>query len=155
MESAERYKVEKDNYDGLEETKLYKYGFSGKLLDLREKKNRKKLPKLVKHLMVEDNNLKTSMREIVKPKFQDEKLKKDTTFDDIINDELFSGLSFWGQKATDYKSGIVIKIELNKIGYDGVIFRRKEFRSCFNKSSNPNQLIMLIYLLHLTVTLLT
>lgn len=53
------------------------------------------------------------------------------TFESVVNNIRKSGLSWWGQRATDFEAGESMRADLERLGYDGIIFIEG------NRSSEP------------------
>ncbi len=134
---ATRYNSDDEDREML----LLSYSFSGKLLDLRQKNDRKKLINLVKKLKDDDNCVrldvmgggpfKENTSKLTKYKCNGKRykeLKKSidavttmTTTEDVLNDAPYDGLRFWNQNCSDFTNGIILRNELERLGYDGFI----------------------------------
>ena len=44
-----------------------------------------------------------------------------TTTEDVLNDAPYDGLRFWNQNCSDFSNGIILRNELERLGYDGFI----------------------------------
>src|SRR5699024_215821 len=106
-----------------EETELFCYESYVKLLDLRVMENRILLTETIEAFILIEEDTKKSMRENVAEKYLEPLAKKATTKNDILNDVRVDSSSFWGQRATDFEMGVVLKNQLIKLGFDGVIFQ--------------------------------
>lgn len=102
---------------------VWEYRASGlKLLDLRIKENRSLLAEIISEFIKEDETKRQSMLKHVPVKFQTERMQRETSVEDVINDDRLDGLSYWGQRCTDFQFGEIMRSELERLGYDGIIF---------------------------------
>ena len=110
--------------DEFNSTKLREYKVKANLLDLRDENNRWIVKRTIIELQREENKIKQNMIKHVHAKILDPRAKKRTTRKDIIKNNAIDGYGgFWGQKATDFRKGKILKSELSKLGFDGIIFK--------------------------------
>ena len=128
-------------------TELHIYEVTdAKLLDLRKKSNRAKCIELINYLkkgelesvqmsILDYDRAIDRAKDIKKVKERrstialHERLKRESeefaanySVEDVIEDKRFGGLSLWGQSASDFGAGLALKEDLQRLGYDGVIF---------------------------------
>lgn len=101
---------------------VFEYDFCGNLLDLRIKENRSLLAEIISEFIKEDETKRQSMLKHVPVKFQTARIQRETSVEDVINDDRLDSLSYWGQRCTDYQFGEIMRSELERLGYDGIIF---------------------------------
>lgn len=130
IRGAEFYAVEDRDFYGREATRLYVYEAKVKLLDLTTVEGRKKMPVSILQMLADkDNEVKKLVLEDLKRagvnpsviSTKSNSLLKETTLEDVINDNPYNGLTFWGQNLTDYENGLALKDAIVELGLDGVI----------------------------------
>lgn len=128
VEGAEMYKID-ENADEGSTTTLYTYEANElKLLNLAENKEHRAMLKNVINNYIEDSEMLLKKIEKENPKDFKGWLKRGIVFsvntDDVIeNSKVHNGRTYWGQMVTDYERGVILKKELEKLGYDGVIIK--------------------------------
>jgi len=105
---------------------VFEYEFSGNLLDLRVKENRAMLTGYISSLVKEEEERRKSMLSFYTGKNIHPSvfipLKEEMTEERVINDDRLDSLSYWGQRCTDFQFGEIMRSELERLGYDGIIF---------------------------------
>jgi len=102
---------------------VWEYRASGlKLLDLRIKENRALLPAVIAEFIRKDEKKRQCMIKHVPAQYLQERSLHPTTVEDVINDNVLDGHTYWGQRATDYQFGEIMRSELERLGFDGIIF---------------------------------
>ena len=125
-----------------DDTQLFTYESNYKLLDLRDENGRKKLvctiANIIKYQLscvkscidIHNNSIERyqrdrgQKRQIKMLQQQIENLKEyNLTEEEVVkNQNHFSGCNFWGQSLSDYENGLLIKKEVEELGYEGFIF---------------------------------
>ena len=115
------------NYEN-KKTKLFRYVADVKLLDLRKIKDRRKLTKTIDDWLIAYRKLISTMLKDHGEKFVKQHYGRKLSKENIYkNDYVFTGLTYWGQSVTDYNRGVILKKEIIKLGYDGVIIQDGRF----------------------------
>lgn len=117
----------------------FSYSFEGRLLDLRSKENRVMLTSIIDAFINSDEKKRQNMLKHVPVKFQNARMQRETTVEDVVNDNVLDGHTYWGQRATDYQFGEIMRSELERLGYDGIIF--EEGRSIDIALLNPAEFV--------------
>ena len=126
-----------------EDTQLFTYESDAKLLDLRDENNRKLLVNTITNIIkYQLNSINSCIDDLLKSIeiYQKERGKKrkikmlqqqienfkeyNLTEEEVVkNINHFSGCNFWGQNISDYENGLLIKKEVEELGYEGFIFK--------------------------------
>ncbi|WGU68286.1 hypothetical protein ACIRNY_11145 [Capnocytophaga canimorsus] len=121
-------------------TKLFTYEAEGvKLLDLRKEEDRAMLKDVIADILIEQENVRKDIISDIERAIARESKKRviarlekviKETEDAIIternvvkDDKMLSGFTYWGQNASDYNRGVILKAEAMRLGYDGIIFQ--------------------------------
>lgn len=121
-------------------TELFRYE-SGevKLLDLRKAEDRALLSGVITDILKEQEEIRRGIIRDMGMAIERESRKRDKrrlekivneirdiilTEENVVKDnKRISGFTYWGQDATDYERGVILKKEAEELGYDGFIFQ--------------------------------